>query len=111
MKSSPPIHSWICMKITKNTKCAVVSWCFLVLTAGAGPVLPAMAQSPVSVVIDGELNDSLWRSMTPEKLAPIDSGVPLAFGGEIRSGVMGGYLYLGARLPDPTGRITARSVG
>jgi hypothetical protein len=32
-------------------------------------------------------------------------------GGEIRSTVADGFLYLGARFPEPTGHITARSVG
>jgi hypothetical protein len=94
-----------------STKTTKASWWFVILIVGSGLILQATGQSPASVVIDGELNDSLWQSMTPDKLVPIESRVAPALGGEIRCGVMGGYLYLGARLPEPTGRITARSIG
>jgi len=98
-------------KIAKNTKQMVSSCWFLVLTAGSGLILQVKAQAPAPVVVDGELTDSLWQQIASEKMAPIGRGVPASLGGEVQSAVTGGYLYLGARLPEPTGRITARSMG
>ena len=72
----------------------------------------AAAQSPVAPVeIDGELNDVFWAKLRPEILVPAEAGVPSNIGGEIRATVTGKYLYLGSRLPEPTGRFTARSIG
>jgi cephalosporin-C deacetylase-like acetyl esterase len=105
MKLSASFYNSISTKTTK------VPWWLVILVAGSGLISQITAQSPVPIVIDGELNDSLWQSMTPAKLTAIEPGVPNSLGGEIRCGVMGGYLYLSARLPELTGRITARSIG
>ncbi len=70
----------------------------------------ALAQSS-RVVIDGNLDDALWQSARPEKMAPAEAGVPAEHGGEIRMAAAGRYLYVAARLPEPTGRVTARSIG
>jgi hypothetical protein len=32
-------------------------------------------------------------------------------GGEVRATIAGRYLYVSARMPEPTGRVTARSIG
>jgi dienelactone hydrolase len=64
-----------------------------------------------AVVIDGELRDGLWGQVAPGKLTPTESGVRPEAGGEARAILSGRYLYLGARLPEPTGRFTARSIG
>src|SRR5579872_3854449 len=70
------------------------------------------AQSdPTAVIIDGELRDGFWRQSKPGKLRPTEPGVPPEMGGEVRAMVSGRYLYLGARLPEPSGRFTARSIG
>lgn len=73
-------------------------------------VLASQATSP-TIVIDGHLDEPMWRSITAEELAPSQIGVPSKIGGEIRTIVIGRYLYLGATLPEPTGRITARLIG
>ena len=64
-----------------------------------------------SVVIDGELHERFWDHVTPGKLAPIQPGVPVDDGGEIRASLSGRYLYLSASLPETSGRFTARSIG
>ena len=63
------------------------------------------------VVIDGDLRDSLWAHAARGKLVPNEAGVPSVTGGEVKTILSGGYLYLGARLPEPSGRFTARSIG
>jgi Acetyl xylan esterase (AXE1) len=63
------------------------------------------------VVIDGRVNDSFWHRVTPVKLVPEAPGIPADMGGDVRSAVAGKYLYLSAFLPEPGGRVTARSIG
>lgn len=63
------------------------------------------------LVIDGELHERFWDHVAPGKLAPTQAGVTVEGGGEIRATLSGRYLYLAARLPEPTGRFTARSMG
>src|SRR2546428_9620843 len=70
----------------------------------------AHSNSP-SIVIDGHLEEEVWRNLSPEMLTPSEVGVPRETGGEIRAIVIGRFLYIGARLPEPTGRITARPIG
>jgi dienelactone hydrolase len=65
----------------------------------------------VPVDIDGKLHEAFWQQVRPGTLTPTESSVPAETGGEIRATVSGQYLYLGARLPEPTGRFTARSIG
>jgi len=64
-----------------------------------------------SIVIDGRLDEPVWKSLPAEKLVPSEPGVPAESGGEVRALVIGRFLYVGATLPEPTGRITARLVG
>ena len=66
---------------------------------------------PSGVVIDGDLKEVYWQELRPAKLMPTEPGVPAALGGEVRAGIAGRYLYLSARLPEPSGRVTARSIG
>ena len=69
------------------------------------------AQSRVSaVVVDGELNEQIWMQVPPGQLRAVDAGVP-EDGGEVRARISGKYLYLGARLPERSGRFVARSIG
>ena len=70
--------------------------------------IPIAAQQPAKFVIDGKLTDAGWRDLTAQQLAPSQPGGP---GGDIRTVVAGRYLYVAARLPEPTGRFTARLVG
>ena len=64
-----------------------------------------------SIVIDGRLDEPVWKSLPAEKLIPSEPGVPAETGGEVRAVVISRFLYVGATLPEPTGRITARLVG
>lgn len=64
-----------------------------------------------ALVIDGRLNEAVWQNLPAEKLIPEEDGVPASLGGDVRTVVIGRYLYVGARLPEPTGRITARMIG
>jgi hypothetical protein len=43
---------------------------------GLAPAQPA----PDAVVIDGKLRDAFWDRIHPEKLAPVEAGVPAAAG-------------------------------
>lgn len=63
------------------------------------------------VFVDGDLSDPLWQQVPAVKLSPSEDGVPASMGGEVRAVVAGRYLYLGARLPEPSGRVVARSIG
>ena len=76
----------------------------------AGVAFAAESKSP-AIVIDGHLDDAAWKNVAAEKLVPSTAGVPADTGGEVRTIVIGRYLYVGARLPEPTGRITARMIG
>ena len=67
---------------------------------------------PDPVVIDGQLSDAFWNRVPTRELSAI--GPPVAnsgLGGEVRATLSGGYLYIAARLPESTGRFTARSIG
>jgi hypothetical protein len=65
-----------------------------------------------AVIIDGHLDDPVWRNVDPEKLMPSEAGVPSETGGEVRALVVGRYIYdVGAIMPEPTGRVTARLIG
>ncbi|MBL8210167.1 MAG: acetylxylan esterase, partial [Bryobacterales bacterium] len=61
-------------------------------------------------ILDGQLNDPYWQSIPAHRLEPDQTGLTMD-GGEIRAVVRGRYLLLAARLPEPTGRITARMTG
>ena len=79
-------------------------------------VIPVAAQTPprtrtAALVVDGNLSDPIWAEAAPAKLVPSEDGVPEASGGEIRAVVAGRYLYVSARLPEPTGRFVARLTG
>jgi hypothetical protein len=74
-------------------------------------VLLAGSATSAPVVIDGKLADSFWQSVAPARLVPTETGLAADVGGQVRVAIRGRYLYLGARLPEPDGRITARSIG
>ena len=69
--------------------------------------IPAGAQT----ILDGNLDDALWKRASSVKLVPVQPGVPRDTGGELKTAVAGRYVYVGARLPEPTGKFTARSLG
>ena len=73
---------------------------------------PLHAQPTASApVIDGKLDETLWQRVAPQRLEPAQPGIPPELGGEIRTIVHGHYLLIAARLPEPTGRVTARVAG
>ena len=55
-------------------------------------------------VLDGVLEDDFWRQAPAEQFTPQG-------GGDLKVVVAGRYLYVAARLEEPSGRITARSIG
>jgi hypothetical protein len=61
-------------------------------------------------VIDGKLDDPIWQEIAPEELVS-DPSAPTGIGGQIRAVVLGRYLFVAARLPEPSGRFTARVTG
>lgn len=63
------------------------------------------------LIVDDKVTDPIWVEATPEKLMPSQQGVPAALGGEIRALIVGHYLYISARLPEPTGHFVARLTG
>jgi hypothetical protein len=63
----------------------------------------AVAQTPLPV-IDGQIDDPIWERVPAQSLEP--SG-----GGELRTVITGRYMLLAARLPEETGRVTARVTG
>ncbi|MFN7995022.1 MAG: acetylxylan esterase [Bryobacteraceae bacterium] len=82
---------------------------FLNLFITAVSLLQAQTKS-TPVVIDGDPTDAFWTHASPGAMSPVQAGLP-ENGGEVRTTVSGRYLYLSARLPEPTGRFTARSIG
>jgi cephalosporin-C deacetylase-like acetyl esterase len=77
---------------------------FLLLTLPAGAQLAPL-------VVDGNLADPIWTEAMPVNLIPSEEGVDPASGGEIRAVVAGRYLYVSARLPEPSGHFVARLTG
>jgi dienelactone hydrolase len=88
------MHKWIP---------GILTFCFSTLLAH--PLYPS------GVVIDGDPKELYWQKLLPGKLMPTEPGISASLGGEVRAGIAGRYLYLSARLPEPTGRVTARSIG
>jgi dienelactone hydrolase len=73
--------------------------------------LGAVTPSSSGVLIDGTPNEPFWQGITPHNLVLSEPGVPAEMGGEARAAIVGRFLYLAARVPEPTGRVTARSIG
>jgi dienelactone hydrolase len=67
--------------------------------------------SAQKVVIDGRLDDALWKGIEPSILRAEEIGISRIRGGEVRAVVAGRYLYLSAYLPEPDGRVVAQSIG
>jgi dienelactone hydrolase len=86
-------------------------WTLAVLVFCSCAMLATPIQTPPVVVIDGEPNETYWQNLAPLTLVPVQPGVPADLGGEVRAGMTGRYLFFSARLPEPSGRVTARSMG
>lgn len=86
--------------------CKLCLW-LLLLSAGCR----AAASSPAPLTIDGNLDDAYWRPIGAHRLIASEPGVPAELGGEVRAGMRGGSLCLAAKLPEPGGKVLARSIG
>ena len=80
--------------------------------------LPAASQNPLQIprsaaplVIDGDARDAFWQGVPVYQLTPVEAGVPAAMGGQASVALHGGYLCILARLPEPGGKVLARSIG
>lgn len=96
------------MMVSRGARTTVAQRAVRLFVWGAAGAFPAMAQP---LVVDGSLNDAIWREVAVQKLVPSEAGVPSDRGGEIRTLVAGRYLYVSARLPEPGGRVSARLTG
>lgn len=76
--------------------------------ARGASLLPA---APGALTIDGGLSDLIWRQAAAVELEPSEPGVPAALGGRVSLVRSGGELCLAAFLPEPGGRVLARSIG
>src|SRR5712692_9100436 len=82
------------------------------LLLGVNACLAAdIAQSSAALVLDGKIDEAFWQAVPGQKLAPAEAGIPADLGGEIRVGLHGAHLCLAGRLPEPGGKILARSIG
>lgn len=70
-----------------------------------------VAQPPAPLSIDGKGDDEFWRTLHAYALAPAEEGVPVELGGQVRLGRRGAFLCLLAELPEPGGKVLARSAG
>lgn len=70
-----------------------------------------IARSTALLAIDGKLDDAYWKDVPAHALVPAEAGVPAEIGGNVRVGLRGAHLCLAARLPEPGGKVLARSVG
>jgi dienelactone hydrolase len=64
-----------------------------------------------ALVLDAKLDDAFWRAARAHTLSPSEPGVPAAMGGEVRAAFCGRHLCLSATLPEPGGKVLARSFG
>ncbi|MCC6263252.1 MAG: acetylxylan esterase [Bryobacterales bacterium] len=79
---------------------------FLIAMAKAG-----MGATSPGLTLDGRIDDPFWETSPPQRLIPVETGVPSALGGEVWGAFRGGYLCLAAKLPEPGGKILAWSIG
>ncbi len=70
-----------------------------------------LREQAAQLVIDGNLSDAFWESVPPNALQPGEDGVPAEMGGAIRFGACGAHFCVAAQLPEPNGRVLARSIG
>ena len=64
-----------------------------------------------SWVVDGRGVEPFWQRSKSLDFEPAAPGVPLSLGGTVRVVVEEGYLGLLATLPEPDGKVVARSIG
>jgi len=83
----------------------------VIVAAFSMGIMGPLVQQTAPVTIDGKPGGAFWEGLPAHKLAPTEGGVPAGMGGDVRAAVAGKYLYLGATLPEPSGRVVARSIG
>jgi cephalosporin-C deacetylase-like acetyl esterase len=71
----------------------------------------AAAQPKRELIIDGNLRDAFWRDSAAQRFVASQPGAATIAGGDVRAVVVGRYLCVAARLPEPTGRFTGRLTG
>ncbi len=100
---------------------AVITWIIGVSLSTLSP-LAAGSQNPVSRslripetsadwIIDGKLSDVLWLEAEQLEFTPSLEGVPEDLGGTVRVLMRRSQLCLGSFLPEPGGKVQARSIG
>ena len=73
-----------------------------------------LAQHPAAIAdltLDGRLDDAFWQAVPAHSLLPGEPGIPGDLGGDVRVGQRGRFVCVAARLPEPGGRVLARSSG
>lgn len=71
----------------------------------------AIAQ-PANLVLDGKLEDPFWKQGRPyTSVASSGEGTPAILAGDFQAAFRGNYLCLSARIPEPGGKVLARSFG
>jgi hypothetical protein len=83
----------------------------ILLWAGVSAIVAGSAMSQPALVVDGTLEDPFWRGAERRTFAPQETGAPADFGGQTQAGIFGSNLCVSARLPEPGGRVNARSFG
>ena len=71
----------------------------------------AQQQANGDLTLDGKLGDPFWQSSPVQRLLPKEPGIPADAGGEVWVGQRGTYICFAARLPEPGGKVLARSMG
>jgi dienelactone hydrolase len=85
--------------------------CFLLGLCCYAVMAQQIDESSGALILDAKLDDAYWRAIPARTVVPAVHGVPAEPGGEVRVGIRGTYLCLGARLPEAGGKVLAHSIG
>lgn len=70
------------------------------------------SRSPSSEwIVDGRLDDSIWNKAQTLSLSPTIPGLPEELRGNVRVTEKDGFVAIAAELPEPGGKVQARSIG
>lgn len=83
---------------------------FFFITFACAIVGPESSPAATSLTLDGRLDDPFWQSVPVQNLSPSEEGVPDS-GGTVRVKQYGRYLCFAMHLPEPGGKVLARSIG
>ena len=67
--------------------------------------------SKADLIIDGKLDDDIWQVISFLYLKPAETGVPEKLGGKAGIVIRGSHLCIGIFIPEPDGKVLARSIG